>query len=169
MWLKLGLIIFLIPLVWEDLNSRQVSLIWLLLLSLIFLMFCVFYPIFNFWQDLLLNSAFLFVQFLLLSGYFSLKYKKWIWVTKIGLGGADVFFLISLCLFFPFINYFLFFLTSLIWTLILSLLFVLFSDRKIIKLPLAGLQALLLGFLIILGLKYKFDIRSESWLIYLYE
>ena len=165
MWLKLFMLLCLIPLIWEDLKSREISLIWFLILSLVTLVLAYLQPIPEFWKQLLLNISFILLQFILLSCYFSIKNKRWLWVTQVGFGGGDIFLLVILLFFFPFLNYLLFYVISLLWTLLLCGLFVLFSQRKIVKLPLAGLQALLLALLIIMELVFHVDIRSEDWLL----
>lgn len=165
MW---GTILFacgLLPIIWEDLKNREISIVWFLALSFITVILAFIRPIPSFWTQIGINICFIILQLLLLSVYFSLKSKRWIWITDELIGSGDLVFLGILGFFFPFLNYLVFYLTSLIFTLAVSGLFMVFSKRKTVKLPLAGLQALLLFFLIIVSFVLQMDIRSDDWVL----
>jgi hypothetical protein len=157
--------LFLIPIIIQDLKSREISLLWFLFLSLTVGFLFFFQPIHLPWRNLLLNVFFVGLQLILLSAYFSLKNRTWVWITQIGFGAGDILFLLLLAFYFPFLNYLFFYLISLFWSLLLSGLSVLVSRQKVVKLPLAGLQALLLVFLMLAGFILKINIRSEDWLL----
>lgn len=159
------ILLFLIPIVWEDFKSRQITLLWFIGLFLVLIFLNILDPFIDFWNQLFLNSSFFGLQLILLSAYFSLKNKRLIWIGQIGLGLGDILFLFLLCLYFPFLNYFTFYFISLIWSLLLFGVFIFFSGKKTVKLPLAGLQALLFIILLIISLIFDINLRSDTWLL----
>jgi hypothetical protein len=113
-----------------------------------------------------LNSAFILLQMLILSIYFSLKNGKWVNVTKELLGWGDVLFLLSLAFYLSALNFLFFYLASLIAVLICWISWQAFSKGKSKQIPLAGLQALF--FLIFLGGDWWYKpigLTSDFWLL----
>jgi hypothetical protein len=109
------------------------------------------------------NVAFLLLQLLILSAYFSFKQRKWINLTQTLLGWGDILFLVSLAFYFSFLNFLIFYIGSLtivliIWTISQSV-----SENK--KIPLAGLQAMILIlFLVCNWLIFHVDPLDDYWL-----
>jgi len=96
-----------------------------------------------------INFAFLAMQLLAVTIYFSIKNKGWINITKALLGWGDILFLLCLTVCFSILNYLFFYILSLlasliIWIILRSLNLI--KDRHI---PLAGFQAMLLILLFI--------------------
>ena len=96
-----------------------------------------------------INLVFVLLQLLILTLYFSLKARKIVNIAQQSLGWGDILFLTSVCLLLPPDTFFLFYVISLILIvlkeIISRIVFAKFSE----KIPLAGLQALLLSLLII--------------------
>lgn len=100
--------------------------------------------------DLAYNTAFLAAQILLLSVYFSIKYRKWTNIFKVHFGLGDLLFLFSIAVYFSFLNYVLFYLLSLTCCVLIGLLINVYVKSFKNSIPLAGMQAvvfaLCLGF-----------------------
>jgi len=109
----LSLILPVLPVIYEDFKYRAIHWIWIASLLLLVLWI---YPI-N-WTYSGLNLLFLGLQLALLSIYFSIKNRKWINLFKEYLGIGDVVFFIPLCFIFSPVNQILFFIITLIFSLI---------------------------------------------------
>ncbi|WP_158800279.1 hypothetical protein [Pedobacter sp. L105] len=119
--------------------------------------------------DVLTESvyAFLFIgiQFVLLSLYFSLKNKRFINITHQYLGWGDILFLLAITFYLSPVNYVLFYVGSLIVVLLYT-----FTQQILLKkvnpqIPLAGLQALLLCFVLVFSLiNPSFKLYTDSWI-----
>lgn len=118
-------------------------------------------------KDSLMDTAygmlFFGAQLLLLWVYFSLKNKKVVNITSRYLGLGDILFLIAITFYLSPVNYILFYVASLILVLIYTLTRQLFIKKDNPEIPLAGLQALLLGFCLVFsivqpGLKLYTDV-----------
>jgi Flp pilus assembly protein protease CpaA len=165
MWIKIGIISFSLIIFYQDIKQRQVSVIWLVLYSFLIVVLSFQHFQNDIWFQILLNGAFLVFQFFALSVYVSLKKGYWLWITQYGLGGADVFLLITYVFYFPFLNYLFFFFLSLIWVLMLSVAYTLFYKKKIAEQPFAGLQVILFNLLLVLELIFHFDLTSDSFMV----
>lgn len=92
---------------------------------------------------ILINLTFFLIQLLGLTLYFSWKKKKWINITKEYFGLGDVLFLIPLCLLFTPINLIIFFVVSLIITLISSFIYLFINKKNLnFTIPFAGIIAI---------------------------
>lgn len=111
-----------------------------------------------------INTIFISFQLGVLWLYFFTKEKKaYNYINKY-LGLGDVLFMVVLIFWFTPINFIIFFITS----LSISLLYILLFQRKVLssyKTPLAGIQASLLGSLIILDQTSSFDIFWSDWVL----
>ncbi len=95
------------------------------------------------WRYSGINLAFLLVQFLLLTVYFSLKHGQLIAITKGYLGWGDILLLVCLACYFPPLLFFSFYFTSLLIVLLFAAVYRSLHPEAPSKIPLAGLQALL--------------------------
>ena len=153
----------------QDMKSRSVYLILfpLLAISFIGLYGIQHHTLAGYWFTPFINLLFLFVLFLGVSAWFSLKEKRWVNITHHMLGLGDILFLLSITFCFSLINYVLFFVISLIivLTVWLTAKRTLFKDSN--HIPLAGLQALILvAALLFAWLKPGIDLTSDTCLIY---
>ncbi len=116
-------------------------------------------------QDGLCNLVFLILQLLVLSMYFSLKKKRWVNITAGYLGWGDILFLIAATVYFSPLNYFAFYLLSLIVVILLVLLSGKYKLDNY-KIPLAGWQSVF--FLLLLLLEWNRvipNLRDDDWLM----
>jgi hypothetical protein len=151
------IMILLLVIFVQDIKSRSVYWIVFPLLVLVFIFwhsvrnYSLTAAIFN----VLFNLGFLLFQLLALTAWFSVKNKRLINIIDDLLGLGDTLFLASLAFFFPFLNFLVFYIIS----LVLILLVWVTGRRALFKsspyIPLAGLQALLL-----------LTVFAFSWLIH---
>ena len=88
------------------------------------------------------NLIFIASQLILLTTYFSIKNSRLVNITKGLLGWGDVLFFINLCFFFSPVNFLIFYLGSLTFSIVLFLIY--FKNSINTKIPFAGLQAICL-------------------------
>ena len=119
--------------------------------------------------DLLTESVydFLFIgiQLLLLWLYFSMKNKRFINITHQYLGLGDILFLMAITFYLSPVNYVLFYIGSLIVVLLYTLTQQVLLKKVNPQIPLAGLQALLLCFILVFSLiNPSFKLYTDSWI-----
>lgn len=125
---------------------------------------------FSGWQEALIHTGygmlFLSLQLAVLWGYFSIKNKKLINLTNNYLGWGDVLFLVAISCYLSPGNYVVFYVVSLLVVLVYILLTELLSGKqRNPHIPLAGLQAALLGLLMLVDYNSpKFMLYDDSWL-----
>ncbi|MFI5137045.1 MAG: hypothetical protein ACHQIM_04405 [Sphingobacteriales bacterium] len=120
------------------------------------------------WQAVLINSAFLIIQFLVVLVYFSIKNKHWVNITEGLLGWGDILLLLSLAFYLSALNFLLFYISSLIVSLLIWLFWQLLSKEKNKHIPLAGFQSLIFTVFLAGDWWFKyFDLTNDSWLLYL--
>lgn len=160
--LSLAILLPALPIVYEDFRYRAIHWIWVVLLSLAIL--CVSpLP----WPLVGINGIFIGLQIVLLSIYFSLKHQKWIDITQDYLGIGDLVFFIPLCLFFPPLHLILFFIASLILSLLGFWGYCFFTQQPIATVPLAGCMALVLIFTQTIAFWQGFDLQQDFWVLQL--
>jgi len=117
-------------------------------------------------ENSLYNLAFIASQLIFLSLYFSIKYKRWVNITRQHLGLGDVLFLICAAFCFSPCNYFAFYIISLLGSALLALFMLARNRGKGWTVPLAGLQALFLALTLLADWNIeKFSINSDEWLL----
>lgn len=84
------------------------------------------------------NILFIALQLLLLSGYISLKNKKWTNIIDTHLGAGDILFFIALSIAFTPLNFIVFYISGMLVTLSGFIIFRLSSRRAETEIPLAG-------------------------------
>jgi len=136
----------------QDMRERAISLILFPLLFMSFLLTTVLHvPFQEVSVAFLLNLAFLILQAGLLYGYFWLKQGSVMPVIGSMLGWGDVLFWVTTTVLFSPANFILFFLLSSLFSLSTYLLLRTFMQGKQrAQVPLAGLQALFLLFLLVI-------------------
>lgn len=109
---------------------------------------------------------FLLIQLFFLWIYFSLKKKKIVNIASDYLGWGDILFLIAITFYLSPGNYVLFYISSLILVLIYAICGGYLQEKEENKhIPLAGLQAGLLGLLMVTDyLLQAFALYSDSWI-----
>lgn len=111
--------------------------------------------------DIFLNVFYIAVQLIIITVYLSIKNKRFVRIWTGYLGAGDILFFLILCLFFSPVNFVLFYLGSLVITVIVVVVMRKFHSSFSL-IPLAGIQSALLAILIIIGLfqnsvNYKVD------------
>ena len=168
LFLKSALVLSLLFLLYQDLKFRAVywvifPMMFLLLLAISFLSGA---SIKQMMQNVLLNNAFVAAQLFLVTLYFSIKQKQWIWITNELIGWGDLLFLISISAYLSTISYLFFYIFSLLITLLICAPFMLAASSKTFKVPLAGIQACIFAALLISDWNSKWmDLSSDEWIL----
>jgi low temperature requirement protein LtrA len=135
------LILFsLFIIVFQDFKQRQIS--WFL----IPLLFAGFVYKASLYKDsaltgFLFNAAFIVLQLICLTLYFSIKNKRFLNIIDTHLGLGDVLFFLVVCTVFSPLNFIAFYVCSMIITLVAVIAYNLFSSRQTKDIPLAGAMA----------------------------
>lgn len=117
-------------------------------------------------QNMMFNTCFLLLQLLLVTAYFSVKNRQWIWITHELIGWGDVLFLASIAAYLSLVNYILFYLTSLVLILLGYGIRQLYLKKPNRQIPLAGLQAALLAIIILINEKWTLmNLTNDNWLL----
>lgn len=152
----------------QDLKSRSVHWIAFLILTALFiaarlLQHTKFVVI---GTNALISTGFLIVQLLLVTAYFSLKYKRWINITVQLLGWGDIMFINSITFYLSISNFLFFYIGSLLLALFTWLCWQAVSDNSNRHIPLAGLQAFMFA-LFLTGDWWLFhlDVTNDHWLL----
>ena len=165
---KIAILIVLLMVFVQDIRSRSVY--WVLFPCLVILFISLGWlqhrAYIDTWQAVLMNIGFLILQFLLVSAYFSIKSSCWINITKDRLGWGDLLLLLTVAFYLSFFNFLLFYITSLVAVLLCWLAWQALSSIKDKHIPLAGLQAFVLGLFLITGWWIKpVNLTSDNWLL----
>ena len=128
----------LVFITYQDFKLREISW-WTLPLVLLFSFLSTELAFSDLVEPTLLNLAFVGINLIAITGYFSLKNKKLVNIINTQLGIGDVLFFAMTCFIFGVPSFVLFFVSS----LILSVLYVLLFQRKdtTSTIPLAGIMA----------------------------
>ena len=166
--LQILILVFLAFICYQDLLYRAVY--WWCFPILAILMLMLKYHVSGMRQTLTdagYGLLFLIAQLFILWIYFSAKHKKIISITDNYLGWGDVLFLIAIPFYLSPVNYVLFYIVSLILVLLYAL-----TTAKIVTnnkhIPLAGLQAALLGIVMIIDyVTPGLTLYDDGWLYFL--
>lgn len=167
-FIQIGIMIVLAGIAFQDLKSRSVYAFWFPALAAGFICYRLLLPHNDepLFTVIGTNLVFLFLQFLLVSAYFSFKQRQWVNITSGLLGWGDILFLISTAFFLSVINFLLFYVLSLIVVLITWLAWLQLSGTKNRHTPLAGLQAILFAAVLSADWFYAaIDLTGDGWLL----
>ena len=115
-------------------------------------------------NTILINLAFIFLQLLFLTIYFSIRQKQVIDITKAYLGWGDILFWIALSFLFSPLNFFSFYFISMLLSLI-SALVIRGIRKEASTIPLAGIQAFVLVFVLVINFFFHFTAFQDDGLI----
>jgi hypothetical protein len=109
-----------------------------------------------------INLCFVVMQLFVITLYLSVKERRFVKIWHDHLGAGDILFFFILCLFFSPINFIVFYLGSLLTTVVAVIVFRFFST-SLTRIPLAGIQSALLAILVVVKLflpsiNYSLDI-----------
>jgi len=143
----LGILMTLIIIVYHDLKYRVLDLKYAIILLLLCVWYNSIHPILDY-QNALLITGFILVNILCLTLYFSIKNKQFINPidSKIGLG--DIVFFIVIAPLFYLKSYILFFITGLLFSLLLYSVVIRFREKQK-TIPLAGYLSIYLGMILL--------------------
>lgn len=120
-------------------------------------------------MNALVNSAFVALQLLLATTYFSLKNGKLTNLFANYFGVGDLLFLFSISVGFSFVNFIAFYIISLLLTILLFIAVVIKQQNRAYQIPLAGAQALFyLLLLTIYTINNSFNLLSDSKILSLF-
>jgi len=165
MLLKPLILICLLCIAYQDMRYRAVY--WLVFPVLSVLLFYekqLYIGVNDTLNDSVYGSMFVGFQLFLLWAYFFIKYERPVNILQNHLGLGDVLFLLSITFYFSPVNFVLFYISSLIITLLYACTELYIFKRKELKIPLAGLQAIYFLLLLVLSVFYR-DLKcySDFW------
>ncbi len=156
-WGDLLLLIALLGIIYEDFNYRGIHWWWLLLL----LLGILGWRPWNY-EQVAINWGFLISQFVLLTAYFSLKRKTLTNIIDQYLGLGDILFLFVIAILFSPFNFLLFFVASLMTSLLVFLVYQhLFPTTSAPTIPLAGAMAIILILVLLASEFFKHPIHLD--------
>jgi hypothetical protein len=120
----------------------------------------------DFIKSVLINLAFIVIQLVVLTAYFSLKSGRWVNITARLLGLGDILFLGCMALYLPVLNFLFFYLASLVAVLLFWGIWQRVSVTKNKYIPLAGLQSFMV--LVLLAGDWwccSFNLTDDTWLL----
>lgn len=160
------LVVLLAIVVVQDLKQREIS--WLLIPILFGCFWAKGFLLISSGElirNSLLNICFIVLQLLVLTVYISLKNKKIINVINSYLGLGDVLFFVVICVAFSSVNFILFYVISLFFTLGGFIIYNLFVTKTTKEIPLAGAMAMVMITLILLNQWMpQFDFYNDNYL-----
>lgn len=106
------------------------------------------------WKYFTWNVAFVLLQLLALSVYFSLRKRKSVNIINSYLGLGDILFFVVMCAVFSPVNFILFYILSLIITVVGVLIHALITRQQIPSIPLAGALAAMLIILMLANMVF---------------
>lgn len=166
MILKISLLSCLIWMFYQDMRFRAIYWICFPVTTLLLIM-CLpeYLQLKELFSNTITNLLILLVQIFFVSVWVSLKNRRIINITDSHIGWGDLLFLIAAAFYFSPANYFLFYVSSLVLVLFISLPS-LIKRRGQVEIPLAGLQALFLGILLtLIWTNLIPDLTEDKWII----
>ncbi len=111
------------------------------------------------------NLFFLLLQFCVLKFYFFLRQRKKMKLIDKKIGSGDVLFLIAICFFFSPVNFIAFYITSLLFTVIVYGVNSRIRKSSMGTVPLAGLQAVFFIVCMCASLLLNYSLLNDGWLM----
>lgn len=150
--LKIGLLLSLLGITWEDFCYRAVHVGWFIAFGLFGGVLTVWqYGWLNIWQNILLNIGFVGLQLILTTIYFSFKKGKSINIADQYLGWGDIVFLVLSAVLLNPIWFVIYYTFSLIIVLVAFMIYRLLSNNPSNTIPLAGGMAICTMILLTFG------------------
>lgn len=155
--LKLIILALLVLVAFEDHKYRAVS-IWIFVLLFVVQIILKTTNQINWIQTSLFNIGFISIQLVLVSIYFSIKAKKPVNITIHLLGTGDILFFLWMATAFNTLNFIVYYFVSL---LVIMLVYTLIKYKYSTTIPLAGLQAIGVAILYIIGF-FGLDLIADA-------
>lgn len=164
--LQLLILICLSVIFYQDMQYRAVY--WICFPILAVLLFFVKYKFSGMAEsltDAIYGLSFFAVQLFLLWVYFAVKNRKPVNITKHYLGIGDILFLMAAAFYLSPVNYVVFYILSLIVILMYTLIKRFFIKEDSPYIPLAGLQAVILGLVLVFSIfKPGIVFYNDNWI-----
>jgi hypothetical protein len=167
--LEISILAVLVIIFVQDIISRSVywMLFPLLTALLVMLRLAMHQSFSNIWPSVLTNLSFLILQLLLVSAWFSFKKGRWLNITTNLLGLGDVLFLICTVVYLSVLNFLAFYMFSLIVILLFWKIWQKSTKRKVMQIPLAGLQSFLFALILAVDWWYaNIYLTDDNWLLH---
>ncbi len=164
-WLQVIVLLCLILIGYQDLRYRAVYWICFPVLGIL-LLFLKYIQVgaADSLRDLVFGLSFFALQLLLLWVYFSVKHRKLVNLTEAHLGWGDVLFLAVVPFYLSPVNYVFFYMGSLVLVLVYVAGSKWLTKPANPQIPLAGLQALILGMVLILSIYLpQVKLYNDGW------
>jgi hypothetical protein len=161
-------ILILCVLSYQDFKQRQISLLLLMVLFIIFsvLAYQVEGSLKIVIKNFIINAGFVLIQVFVVKIYFSLKNRKNETLLDAYIGKGDLVFFIVSCLAFSVSWFIPFYIGSLIIALISTIIGNGFRIVKTVQIPLAGVMSLIMAFSIIIKLAHNsLNFYDDSYLL----
>ncbi len=152
----------LLLIVYQDFKHRYISAwVLVLLLGLAITLGIQSIGLVDTLKNALFNCAFLSLQLIIVSIYFSIKSKKWVNITSEQIGWGDILFFLPLACFLGPVWFLFFYMISLVLILCFYLILKITFTQNEETIPLAGGQALCLIVLVLLKWSIGFDLYEN--------
>lgn len=163
---RIILVVSLIFLMFQDIKNRKISWPLLLVMPVAFFLTGQIES-FNaeYFGNVLFNVAFVILQLAIAAGYFFLKEKKVKNLINNKLGIGDILFLLSITFIFSKVNFIVFYVSGLLFSMIIYLFLLGLKAVKQKTIPLAGLLSAYLLIVFVCSLFLKFSFLNDSLLI----
>jgi hypothetical protein len=160
-------ILSLFPICYQDFSTRSVHWIYFPLLTMagIFYSLSSTHSFSQLLYNTAFNIAFLLLQFGILKLYFIIFRGAATRIIDRKIGWGDLLFLLAAGFFFSPGSFILFYLLSLLFSLIAAVIMMWLISPKHSTVPLAGLQALALSILLLFATFYQHSILTGDWLL----
>jgi hypothetical protein len=168
--LKLFILLILFMLVYQDFNYRMVYAFLFPLLAALFVLLRWMgqESLTAIFRESALTLLFLGAQLLLLTIYFSLRFKRWVLISQQLLAWGDILLLAVIGCYFSFLNYIFFYLLSAAATLLCWTIWQAGRQKTARSIPLAGFQALFFAMLFVYSWLFpSFSLQDDRWLLQL--
>lgn len=160
-------IVCLSMIAYQDLTSRRVEWIYFPLLAIAGLLHS--FTGLHTWKQVFFytgcNLGFLAVQFILLGAWFLIRGTALTQIVDKKIGWGDVLFLVAAGCFFSPVNFISFYISGLVISLAVAVLWMGIKRSTALSIPLAGLQSMLLLMLLCTAAVLHFSFLSDRWLM----
>jgi hypothetical protein len=167
--INLIIILLLSLIIYQDFKHRAIH--WFIF-PILFLMFLIYgltrIPLIIYLKDCAFNLFFLLIQMLLLSVYYYLRGLSFKSILNEIMGLADIVLLVSMTFAFSIINFIAFYLSAMIFSLLVWLILQFIPTQKKNLVPLAGLISFYLALIVLVNIFYsQFERLNDNYLIHL--
>lgn len=158
-----GILLVHSVIIWQDFRTRSIH--WIIIPVLILLFMLSRYNAGFDWKEAIGNVIFLSIILIGLTLYFSLKERQWINPIDSLIGLGDILYFVTLTLAFSAFDFVFYFITGLLFSLFIFLIYTRFRWNSKIELPLAGTMSIWYMLLFLYSNFYNNGLGIESKLL----